>query len=48
MKKYNKPEIEIIVTKVQDIIAASSVPTLINGGGNGKAQSESFSSIFGQ
>ncbi len=48
MKKYNKPEMEINIIKACDIVAASSVPTLINGGENGEAPSESFASMFGK
>lgn len=46
MKIYNTPKIYINIIKSQDIIAASNIPTLINGGEDGIAKSESFSSMF--
>lgn len=48
MNKYNKPEMKIDIIKTQDIVAASSITTLINGGENGEAPSESFASVFGK
>lgn len=48
MKRYNKPKMEINIIKAQDFVAASGIPTLINGGENGEAPSESFASVFGK
>ena len=47
MKTYNRPEMSIAVIKAQDIISLSNVSTLVNGGEEGIAKSESFVSMFG-
>lgn len=46
MKIYNTPEMDINVIKSQDIIAVSNIHTLINGGEEGIAKSESFAYMF--
>lgn len=47
MKKvYQKPEIEIIEIINDDIITASGVNGLKDGGSNGSGESESFNSLF--
>ncbi len=46
MKSYFKPEIQLFMYKVENIIAASGVNGLINKGEGGKPASESYSSLF--
>lgn len=40
---YSKPEIEITIISNSDVITASG---LVYGGSSGKAESESFNSLF--
>ncbi len=46
MKNYSRPEIEVYLLSVNDIITISGANGLINKGENGKPASESFSSLF--
>lgn len=46
MKKYIRPEIEVYLLNVNDIITVSGANGLINKGENGKPSTESFSSLF--
>lgn len=46
MKNYFKPEIQISLYKVENIIAVSGVNGLINKGEGGQPAAESFSSLF--
>ncbi len=46
MKKYLKPELNIIKIQTNDIITLSGQKGLTNGGQNGEPMSESYSSLF--
>lgn len=43
---YTKPEIDVRVFDIENIINVSSTTTLTYGGTTGKGDNESFSSIF--
>ncbi len=46
MKIYGKPKIEVTVLSLNNVVAASAVPTLTYGGEEGRALSESYASMF--
>ncbi len=46
MKNYIRPEIDICLLNVNDIITLSGANGLINKGENGQPATESFSSLF--